>query len=102
MAGSSNQFVYAMQATLITVATGSTATPVTPPAHCLGHILKYSSGGSLAIVGALGLGATTGYLLGTTEQLATSGPAQFFLNASGATAIVQVIWQLSAGISQLP
>lgn len=102
MAGSSNQYAYGMQATLLTLGNGATTLLVTPPAHCNGHILRWNSGGSLAIVNANGMTSSQGYLLGTTEQIITTGPAQFFLAAGGATAVAQVIWQLSAGYSNLP
>ena len=102
MAGSSNQYCYGMQATLLTIGNGATTLQVSPPAHCNGHILRWQSGGSLAIVNQSGMTAAQGYILGTTEQIITTGPAQFFLAAGGATSVAQVIWKLSAGYSQLP
>lgn len=101
MAGSSNQYCYGMQATLMVIGNGATALPVSPPAHCNGHILRYNSGGSLAIVSGIGFTSSQGYLLGTTEQIITTGPAQFFLAAGGATSTAQVIFQFSSGYSQI-
>lgn len=101
-AGSSNQYVYGYQATLLTIGNGATTLQVIPPAHCLGHVLRYNSGGSLAIVNQAGMTAAQGYILGTTEQINADGPAQFFLAAGGATSIAQVIWRMSVGYSNLP
>ena len=95
-AGSSNQFVYSLGATLIAVAAGATATAVVPPKGCNGYFLKYQSGGSLAIVPGIGSSGTAlGYLL-QTEVLNIDGPATFFLNAGGATAVAAVAFKFSS------
>ena len=107
MAGSSNQFTYALGATLVIVATGLTqAVAVIPPANCNAVWLKWNAGGSLALVGnvgftSAGFTAANGYLLGATEVFSTTGPAKFFLQATGATATAQVVWGFDAANAEV-
>ncbi len=102
MAGSSNQFVYNIGATVLTVPTGATGIAVSPPAHCLGWFLSLNSGSTVAITNQLALGATAGFYISPTNPLSVDGPAQFFLVAGGATSTVGIAWKLSSGISLLP
>ncbi len=102
MAGSSNQFTYNLGATVLTVPTGATGIQVTPPAHCLGWLMSWNSGSTVAITNQLALGATTGFYIPTSNPISVDGPAQFFLVAGGATSTVGIAWKLSSGISLLP
>lgn len=65
--------------------------------------LKYFSGGSLEICGTTTQAAFTGasfpgYLMGTAESIAFGGPAEFYLRATGATAIAYLIKGKTAGV----
>lgn len=102
MAGSSNQFTYNLGATSIAVPVGNTGIAVIPPAHCIGVFLRYNTGGTLAITNQLAAGATTGMYVSAVDTISIDGPAQFFLNATGATAVAGIAWKLSSGISFLP
>jgi hypothetical protein len=94
--------VSALAPTLVPVIVGLTATAIIPPAYCQGLFIKYASGGSLAIVGAAsGVTAANGYVLGSTD-LQIDGPAVFYLNAGGATAVASLCFKLSQGVSQFP
>lgn len=80
---------------------------VTPQAGQVSQTLKYFSGGSAEIVQAgAGLTATgttlvnlagTGYLLGTTEAINISGPARYYIIATGSTTTLMSLRGLSAG-----
>lgn len=100
-AGSSNQFVYGLGTTQVIVGTGNTGIPVIPPAHTLGVMFKYLSGGSLWITNQLAQVGASGYLMSTADY-SIDGPAQFFLNATGATSIACIAWKYSAGWSLTP
>ena len=102
MSGSSNQFVYNLGATVVTVPTGATGIQIIPPTHCMGWFLSVNSGSTVAITNQLALGATAGFYLSTTTPLSIDGPAQFFLVAGGATSTVGIAWKYSSGISFLP
>lgn len=102
MAGSSNQYAYQLGATLVTVATGATATQISPPRCTNGIYFGYQSGGSLAIVNAQGQTCAQGYLMGTTEHITIEGPSTFFLAAGGSTAIAAIVFKYSAGFSLFP
>lgn len=102
MAGSSNQFVYNLGSTVITVPTGATGVAIVPPNHCMGFFLSVNSGSTVAITNQLAQGATTGFYLSTTNPLSVDGPAQFFMVAGGATSTVGIAWKYSYGISVLP
>jgi len=86
------------------IPTGATATVVIPPKGCNGYYLKYASGGSLAIVPGIGSSGTLlGYLIGSTEVLNIDGPASFFLQSGGATAVAAIAFKFSSmGQSFLP
>jgi len=103
MAGSSNQFTYSLGATLMAIPTGATATIVIPPKGSNGYYLKYASGGSLAIVPGIGSSGTPlGYLIGS-ETINIDGPATFFLQSGGATAVAAIAFKFSSmGQSFLP
>ncbi len=95
---SSNQWTYSLGATLMAIPTGATATIVVPPKGSHGYFLKYASGGSLAIVPGIGSSGTAlGYVIGSTEVLSIDGPASFFLQAGGATAIAGMLFKFSSG-----
>jgi hypothetical protein len=97
---SGDQFVYGLAPTLIPVPVALTATAVIPPANCNGWFLKQHSGGTLAVVNAAsGLTAAQGFILGASMTLEVTGPAAFFLNAGGATAVAAVMFKRSAGYS---
>lgn len=67
--------------------------------------LKYVSGGTAYILGftagmsltaaELATGASTGYVLGSTEVLSFGGAAQFYVGSLGATSILHVMRGLS-------
>lgn len=100
MAGSSNQFVYQIGATQLTIG-ASLAIGVTLPRGCNGWQVGWLSGGTLSIVNAATL--NPGYILGTSEVVSSVGPAVFFLGAaSGSTTIARMLFTYSAGFSQLP
>lgn len=67
----------------------------------MGMLVKYQSGGSLAIVNAVGSTLGSGDLLITNERIQLQGPMTFFL-AAGATSIASVLFKYSSGFSQLP
>jgi hypothetical protein len=101
---------FILGATKINVGTlGASNFPVKviAPAGVVGGYLKWASGGSLeimpqGIVGASIGGATTaglGYLLGVTESYPFTGPACFYLAATGSTAVAYLNWHFSAGAS---
>jgi hypothetical protein len=97
MAGSSNQSVYSVGVTLLAVVAGATATLVVPPKGVNSLAIKYASGGSLAIVPAIGSsGVPLGWQLTSTPDL-IDGPASFFLNAGGATAVAAILFKFSSG-----
>lgn len=107
MAGSSQQFTYGFGVTQVPVGTGGAANVrIVPPQYANGMFLKYLSGGTLAIVsnglsGSPGASAALGYILSTTDVISIEGPASFFLAASGTTAIAQIAFKLSSGMSTL-
>lgn len=77
---------------------------VTPTPGEIWSRLKYASGGSLEIMGASLAGVTglagaagTGYLFGAAEAVEFTGPARYFLQATGATAVAYFIKGLSQG-----
>ncbi len=65
------------------------------------QVIKYFSGGSLAIYGdtvsAAGASTLNGYLMGTSEALNIGGPAAYYLVATGATAVVMILRTKTAG-----
>lgn len=103
MAGSSNQYTYSLGVTLLAVVAGATATLVVPPKGANGVEIKYASGGSLAIVPGIGSsGVPLGWQLTSTPEV-IDGPATFFLNAGGATAVAAIKFKYSAmGQSGVP
>ena len=101
MAGSSNQFTYGLGVTQLAVPTGTTGVMVIPPAYCNGVELGWYSGGSLSITNQWSQGASAGWVLGTTERKLYDGPVKFFLNATGATSVAQIIFKMSSGYSGL-
>lgn len=88
---------------------------ISPQSGETGQLLKYFTGGSLEIVqapisnaGSQTVGQTwagaslvalqgTGYLLGTSEVVSISGPARFYLMATGATVTCYLLKGLTAG-----
>lgn len=96
MAGSSNQWAYGLGSTNVAIIAGATGQLISPPRACNGFMLKYISGGSLAIVPGIGSSGTPlGWLV--QEVINIDGPATFFMNAGGATAVAQIIWKYSSG-----
>lgn len=57
----------------------------------------YFSAGSTQTAAMLAALSGTGYLMGTSEALNITGPARFYLSATGATVVTTVIRGLSAG-----
>lgn len=100
-----NQVCTSIGATLFAVVAGATGQIVTPPKGCNQVFLKYVSGGSLAIVPAIG---SSGTLLGVPVIAAESpwhfnGPSSFFLNAGGATSVAGLVFGFSSqGQSGIP
>lgn len=80
----------------------SAAMAFQPPANCNGVWFKQFSGSSLFL--GMGLSQTPGatmYMLGTSEVVTASGPARFFLYATGATSLVSVGLSFSRGMSSV-
>jgi hypothetical protein len=101
MAGSSQQFVYGLGVTQVPIV-ATVATRIIPPAGTNSSVVKYLSGGTLAVVnggasGSLGMSAALGYILSTTETVNVSGPASFFLSAGGSTSVAQIMFGFSSG-----
>lgn len=78
---------------------------ITPPAEALSGQLHWVAGGTLEIHGITAgtsyAGASLvpllgrGYQLGTEEVFAYSGPARFYLMATGTTVTCSMIWGMS-------
>ncbi len=108
MAGSSQQFIYALGATQVTIPAGGgdANVLVSPPAYCNYVRLAYQSGGSLSIVsnglsGSPGASGALGFVLSTTE-IPIDGPARFYLAATGSTSVAKIVWGFSSGFSTFP
>ncbi len=101
--------IYSLSATLVTVGL-SGIVAVRPTAYQYGVGIKIDSGGgtleilapppSLAGSSAAALWGT-GYKIGASESIQASGPATFYLAATGATMIAAVIFGRTAGASYL-
>ncbi len=100
--------IHGIGATLLAVPSGATvALLITPTARGVVHTIKKFSGGSCEIIGCPSGSTLTGaqlvtaqgggYLLGTAEVVVINGPAQYYLMATGATAVVYQWIGLSAG-----
>ncbi len=95
-----NTDTYFIGATLITVQTGITATPVVFGPWVNGGFFKINSGaGTLAIVQTQGTSFNAGYPIGAAEVVSFSGPARFFLSAATATMVVACAPSFSQGVS---
>ena len=91
---------YFIGATLVTVQTGITATAVVLGNYVNGGFFKIASGaGTLALVQTRGTSYNAGYPVGAAEVINFSGPARFFLSASGATMVVAIAPSYSQGVS---
>lgn len=100
--------IYGLGVTLLTILpTGASALLIdgSGVTGAVSQTLKYFSGGSLEIINAP-KGATTpgaslasgsGYLMAQTEILNVSGPARYYLLATGATTQAYMLWGLSQG-----
>lgn len=99
---SSDLPTYALGATLISVGLSATVR-VVPPAGCNGGFFKIAvssvgNSGLLAIVQGISSIASQGYVLGDGEAISMSGPAIFYLAASGATTTVALCQTYSQGV----
>lgn len=94
-----NTDTYFMGATQIVIATGNTGVAVIPGPYVNGGFFKPLSGGTISIVQTLTTVGASGYAVGAAEVVSFSGPARFFLASPGATAICQLVYSASAGIS---
>lgn len=92
--------------TLLTIAAGySLALWVRAQPGEVGSDLKYFTGGSLEIMqvatpGQSGIAQTAagqGYLMGTTEKQSFSGPASYYLCATGATTQAYLLRKMGTG-----
>lgn len=95
---------YALAPTLIAIPVAATSVAITPPANCAGFYLKSQGGGTLALVlhaSGAGASAANGYNFVGNEVMDVKGPAQFFLNAGGATAVAAIVFKRTAGFSQI-
>lgn len=100
MSTSSNDGVYGLGTTAITVGLGATlAVYVSEIAGENSILIKYGAGGTLWLIGTGASGATLAltdlaanfgshYLVGTSEALSFDGPCRFYLAAVGATTTV--------------
>lgn len=98
---SGNERAYVIGVTNLVVGL-SAAVEFTPPAGMISGTLEVSpaaSGGTLAIVGNTSAGTADGYVLNALLPEYLEGPARFFLAATGATMIAQVMVRGSAGAS---
>lgn len=94
---------FGLGATQIAVPAGiSLNVQVIPPRACNGWFFKWVSGGTLAIVNGNGITTAAGYIVGTTEVVQASGPAVFWLAASGSTSVLSFVASYSSGYSLLP
>lgn len=92
---------YGIGATQIPVGLSATVT-VLPSAHQNGGFFKIlSGGGTLAIVSGISAVASSGYFVGAGEAISISGPAIFYLAATGATMVVGWCPTLSQGFQQV-
>ncbi len=100
--------VNGLGATQLVIAPGATnAILVSAVPGEVASLIKYSTGGSLEIVqapyGASYTGASlvpligTGYLMGVSEVISLTGPARYYLIATGATTTVMNLRGLSSG-----
>lgn len=101
--------VSALQPQIISVITGGgSATLIGATAGQVGGILKWMSGGSLEIfyapVGvssgsqpAGGAAGSSGYLVGTAELVSVTGPARFYLVATGSNAVCHYLRAMGPG-----
>ncbi len=87
---------YGMGGTQIPVGLSATVR-VVPPLFCNGGFFKLVGGGTLAIVSGISALPAAGYLMGSGEAISMSGPASFYLAASGATATVHCVFTFSQG-----
>ena len=62
----------------------------------------HAGSGTLCVVNSLGASHTAGYPVGASEVINATGPARFFLAASGATVTIALVASLSAGFSLNP
>ena len=102
MAGSSNQFSYQLGATQFIVGSGVGALQVVPPRGTNGLWFGPMSGQTYAISNQAGASIGNSFVLNATDRISINGPATFFLAAGGATAIFGIVFEYSAGYSQLP
>lgn len=95
---------YGLDATLLVIPAGaSNALLITPIANQVSMSLKYASGGSLEIFKAVSGGTQpavaislgAGYPIATTEIVNCSGAPRFFLAATGATTLANLLIGLS-------
>lgn len=100
--------IYLLSATMIPVGL-SAIVAVRPVNYQYGIGVKIDSGGGTleivrppaALSGASASGWGLGYKLASNESVQASGPATFFLAATGATMIAAVVFGLGAGASFL-
>src|SRR6185437_13330242 len=98
---SANELIYQLGVTQIAVGLSLNAQFIAPRI-CKSISVKYTSGGTLALVQGLGsntYNTANGYVLGTSEVVSANGPVTFFLAATGATAIASVILGYAQGYS---
>lgn len=104
---SSSESIFGLTAMQIAVPAGATNAVFIDNVPKQGAmLLKYFSGGTLEIHGALNgstmAGATlapligTGYILGTSEAVNIDGPARFYLMATGSTAVACLLKGLTS------
>lgn len=100
--------IFLLSATLIPVGL-SAIVAVRPTNYQFGVGVKIDSGGGTleivppprALSGSSAAGWGTGYKLGSSESVQASGPATFFLAATGATMLAGVVFGLGSGASFL-
>lgn len=112
--GSSSDQIFGITTSILTVPPGATnAVLITPGPYVTATLIKYASGGSVSIFGnpfqvsgvssvitgtSLVTGFSGSYLLGASEALSIDGPAQFYVAATGTTALISVLQGLTQGI----
>lgn len=100
--------IYSLSATLITIGLSSiVAVRPTALQYGVGFKIDSRSGGGtlevvpppVALTGSSATGWGLGYKIGASESLQASGPATFFLAATGATMFAAVVFGRTAGAS---
>jgi len=108
---SSSDSIFGITTMNLAIPPGATnAVLISPGAYIRASLVKYFSGGSISIFGAnsnafggsaawtgtsLVAGFSQAYMLATTEILSIGGPVQYYLAATGSTAVASILQGMS-------